>query len=162
MRNMVEQQGAPAMPRIVNREDAERLVAGVLATMIELEKVLENETSHVRVGRIREGLAEEACKTELATCYIRGLEAVKANAIALARFAPAELDRLKSAHGRFARIIETNQTVLATARAVSENLVKGIAEEMNRLSRPRGYAPAGLQSHQPRATVEPLLVSKSL
>jgi hypothetical protein len=50
--------------------------------------------------------------------------------------------------------------VLATARAVSESLMKGIAEEMNRLSRPQGYGPAGPQPARPKS--EPLLVSKSL
>ena len=56
MQARLEQQ-APAA-RILGRDDAERLVAGVLATMADLEKVLANETAHVRVGRIRDGLAE--------------------------------------------------------------------------------------------------------
>jgi hypothetical protein len=150
-----------AAARIVGRDDAERLVAGVIATMRDLEKVLADETAHVRVGRLREGLAEEARKSELATAYMRGLEAVKANAISLARFAPEALDKLKAAHAGFGRAVETNQTVLATARAVSETLVKGVAEEMNRLSRPQGYAPAGAQPARPRSS-EPLIISKSL
>jgi hypothetical protein len=159
MQARLEQQ-APAA-RILGRDDAERLVAGVLATMADLEKVLANETAHVRVGRIRDGLAEEARKSELASAYMRGLEAVKANAIALARFAPEALARLKAAHGAFGRVVETNQTVLATARAVSENLVKGVADEMNRLSRPQGYGPAGSHAPGPQRS-EPLILSKSL
>jgi hypothetical protein len=147
--------------RILGRDDAERLVGSVLATMGELEKVLANETAHIRVGRIRDGLAEEARKSELASAYMRGLETVKANAIALARFAPDALEKLKAAHAAFGRAVETNQTVLATARAVSESLMKGVAEEMNRLSRPQGYGPAGPQAARP-AKSEPLVISKSL
>src|SRR5918998_1163878 len=147
--------------RILGRDDAERLVASVLATMGDLEKVLANETAHVRVGRIRDGLAEEARKSELATAYMRGLEAVKANAIALARFAPEALDRLKAAHAGFGRTVETNQTVLATARAVSESLMKGVAEEMNRLARPQSYAPAGPQAARSQNSA-PLILSKTL
>ena len=41
---------------------------------------------------------------------MRGLESVKANAIALARFAPEALERLKAAHAAFGRAVETNQT----------------------------------------------------
>ena len=160
MQGRLEQQ-APAAARILGRDDAERLVAGVLATMADLEKLLANETAHVRVGRIREGLAEEARKSELASAYMRGLEAVKANAIALARFAPEALDRLKAAHGAFGRIVETNQTVLATARAVSENLVKGVADEINRQSRPKGYGLPGAQAPRPQRS-EPLILSKTL
>ena len=150
--------GFPA--RVATREDAKRLVDGVLAVMGELEQVLEHETGHLRGGRIREGLSQEARKTELASTYLRGLESVKSNAVALARFAPEALERLKSAHGRFSRVVELNQTVLATARAVSESLVKGVAEEMNRTARPQGYAPGRFQAAPARA--EPLVVSKSL
>ena len=150
-----------AAPRILGRDDAERLVAGVLAVMADLEKVLANESAHVRVGRIRDGLAEEAKKSELASAYMRGLETVKANAIALARFAPEALERLKAAHAGFGRAVETNQTVLATARAVSESLVKSVADEMNRLSRPQGYGPAGPQVARPQRS-EPLVLSKTL
>lgn len=159
MANGLEQR-APA-PRILGRDEAERLVATVLATMADLETVLTNETEHVRVGRIRDGLAEEARKSELATAYMRGLETVKANAIALARFAPEALDKLKAAHAGFRRIVETNQTVLATARAVSESLIKGVADEMNRLARPQGYGPAGSQATRTLRS-EPLVLSKTL
>jgi hypothetical protein len=147
--------------RIAGRADAEQLVAGVLATMGELAAVLDAETGHVRVGRLREGLAQEARKSELAASYMQGLEAVKANAIALSRLAPEALERLKAAHVAFRETVGTNQVVLATARAVSESLVKGIADEMNRHSRPQGYAPPGYGAKRPAAS-EPLVVSKSL
>ena len=147
--------------RILGREDAERLVAGVLATMGDLEKVLTHETAHVRVGRIRDGLAEEAKKSELATAYMRGLETVKANAIALARFAPDALDKLKAAHAGFGRAVETNQTVLATALAVSESLMKGVADEMRRGSRAQAYGPAAPRSSD-SSKAEPLVVSRLL
>lgn len=155
------EQKALTATRILGREDAERLIASVLGTMSDLEKVLSNETAHVRVGRIRDGLAEEARKSELATAYMRGLETVKANAIALARFAPEGVEKLKTAHAGFTRIVEANQIVLATARAVSESLIKGVAEEMNRLSRPQGYGPAGPQSARPQNSA-PLVISRSL
>ena len=160
MLGSAEQKHATAT-RILSRDDGERLVASVLATMADLEKVLANETAHNRLGRIRDGLAEAAKKSELASAYMRGLETVKANAIALARFAPDALEKLKAAHAGFGRAVETNQTVLATARAVSESLMKGVAEEMNRLSRPQGYGPAGQQAARPVKS-EPLVLSKTL
>jgi hypothetical protein len=152
----------PVQPtRIAGRADAEQLVDGVLATMRDLEAVLQMETAHVRVGRLRDGLAQESRKSQLAASYMQGLEAIKANAIALARFAPEALERLKAAHKAFGEIVGTNQVVLATARAVSESLVKGIAEEMNRHARPQGYAPAGYGTRRSSPS-EPLVISKSL
>jgi hypothetical protein len=153
-----------AMPqpvRITDRAQAEKLASGVAATMAELGALLEAETAHVRVGRLRDGLSQEHRKAELSAAYLQGLEAVKSNAVALARFAPEALKSLKEAHARFARTVEDNQMVLATARAVSESLVKGIADEMSRHARPQGYAPAGLSARRPVASA-PLVVSKSL
>jgi len=147
--------------RIASRTDAEALVKGVLATMTDLEALLEEETGHIRVGRFRQGLSQEQRKSELAAAYIQGLEAVKGNAVALARFAPEAVDRLKTAHGAFGKVVAENQVVLATARAVSETLVKGIADEMNRQSKPQGYAP-GRQPQPRHPTSAPLVVSKQL
>ena len=151
---------ADAGARVLSRADAQALVDGVLAVMAELQGVLEAETAHVRVGRIREGLAEEARKGELSAAYLRALEGVKANAVALARFAPEALDRLKAAHGRFGAAVQTNQTVLATARAVCESLVRSVSAELNRSAQPQVYAPAGRTATAARS--EPLLVSRRL
>jgi hypothetical protein len=146
---------------VTSREEAERLVGGVLATMRDLQTVLDEETRQVRAGRIRDGLAQEGRKGELTGTYLRSLEAVKANAIALARFAPDAVDRLKKAHAAFGLIVQANQTVVATARAVSESLIKNLSEEMNRSAQPQTYAPRGAPtSYAPRS--EPLVVSKRL
>lgn len=147
--------------RVTGRADAEQLAAGVLKTLADLQAVLELETGHVRVGRVREGLADERRKSELSASYLQGLEAVKGNAVAMARFAPEALQRLREAHAGFSRVVEENQIVLATARAVSESLVKGIAEEMNRQARPQVYAPLG-QGARPSTTSAPLVMSRSL
>ena len=61
--------------RIGTRAEAERLVTGVLGVMTDLQGLLEAETGHIRVGRFREGLAQEARKSEMAAAYIQGLEA---------------------------------------------------------------------------------------
>ena len=152
---------AAARPRVTSRAEAEALIAGVLATLRDLEALLAQETERVGSGRIRAGLADEAKKSALTATYLRSLEAVKANAIALARFAPDAVARLKSAHQAFGRVVEENQMVLATVRAVSESLLKGISDELNRAARPQTYAPGGFQA--PRyARSEALVVSRSL
>jgi hypothetical protein len=155
----------PARPtlRIASKAEAEALTADVLKTMQELETVLEAETAQVRIGHIREGLANEARKSELTGRYLQGLEALKANAIALARFVPDRLETLKAAHARFGRAVQANQVVLATARAVSETLIKSIAEELARGQRTQGYTPAGYGAPASRTPQgEALIVSRRL
>jgi hypothetical protein len=152
---------AAPRPRVTGRAEAEALVAGVLATLRDLEALLARETEQVASGRIRAGLADEAKKSALTATYLKSLETVKANAIALARFAPEAVARLRSAHQSFGQVVEANQTVLATVRAVSEALIKGVSDEMNRAARPQTYAPGGFQA--PRyARSEALVVSRSL
>src|SRR4051812_14952318 len=148
-------------PRVASRGEAERLLDGVLGVMAELETALAEETGHLRLGRIAAGLAHAPRKEELTATYLQSLEAVKANAIALARFAPEGVARLKRAHGAFGRAVEANQTVLATVRAVSESLVKGISDELNRAAQPRTYAPGHFQAPR-HARSEALVVSRSL
>jgi hypothetical protein len=147
--------------KVQSREDAQRLVGDVTATMAALETVLEAETTHLRAGRLRDGLAGADRKGELAGAYMRGLEACKANAIALARFAPDEVDTLKAAHTGFQRVVERNQVVLATARAVSEGLVRSLADEMGRAARPEIYAPTRRLAAPPRYAT-PIVCSKHL
>ncbi|WP_430912931.1 hypothetical protein [Methylobacterium sp. sgz302541] len=151
-------------PRVADKAGAEALVGHVLGAMQALEAVLEAESGHVRGGRLREGLAGSEGKAALAATYMQGLEVVKANAVALARFAPQGVEALKSAHRRFTVAVETNQAVLATARTVSEGLIKTLAEEIGRSRGPTVY---GKPSYAPSpygrgAQSGPLVLSRNL
>ena len=157
--------GAAAAPRILDRAGAEDFVAGLLATMRDLEAALARESEGVRAGRLADALSGAEAKAALASAYMNGLEAAKANAIALARFAPSGIEALKTAHRRFAGVVEANQAVLATARSVSEGLVKTLAEEIGRARTPTVY---GRPSHAPSpygrnaGRSGPLILSRTL
>jgi hypothetical protein len=116
--------------RVGDRVTAEALVAGVLGNMAALEAVLAEEAAYVREGRLQEGVAAAEPKAALAAAYMQGLEAAKANAVALKRFHPEGVEALRTAHRRFTAAVEANQTVLASARTVSEGLIKTLAEEI--------------------------------
>lgn len=126
-------------PAVAGREDAERLLARLSDVMDALAFVLDAETLHIASGRIREGLAAEARKAELSAAYLLALQACRANLVALSRFAPDRLKVFRAAQGPFERVVERNLSVLASARAVSETLVRDLAEETLRASRPAGY-----------------------
>ena len=150
--------------RIADKASADAFVAGLLRTMRELEAVLAQESAGVRAGRLREALAAASGKAALADAYLNGLEAAKANAIALARFAPQGIATLKEAHRRFAQGVETNQAVLATARTVSEGLIRTLAEEIGEAATPKVYGrPSSLPSPYGRSAGRaPLILSRSL
>ncbi|WCS25116.1 hypothetical protein LOK46_29005 [Methylobacterium sp. NMS14P] len=125
--------------RVGDRITAEALVAGVLGNMAALEAVLAEEAAYVREGRLQEGVAAAEPKAALAAAYMQGLEVAKANAVALKRFHPDGVEALRTAHRRFTAAVEANQTVLASAKTVSEGLIKTLAEEIGRAQLPSGY-----------------------
>ncbi|MBK3399928.1 MULTISPECIES: hypothetical protein [Methylobacterium] len=152
----------PAPLRIADPEAAARLVAETLTTMQALEALLARESDHIRVGRLAEGLAEAPQKTALAGAYLQGLQAVKANAVALARFAPEGIAALREAHGRFSDAVAANQAVLATARSVSEGLLRTLSTELNRHAEPSGYGSRPAPSPYGHRRSAPLVLSRSL
>lgn len=153
-------------PRVLDRAGAGALIAHVMETMRALEEILTEEGGHVRAGRLRQGLSQTARKSALAAAYMQGLELAKANAIALARFAPEAIEGLKAAHRHFAGVVETNQVVLATARSVSESLVKSLAEDMSRSRTSTVYGrPSQAPSPYGRGAAgrsQPLVLSRTL
>lgn len=151
-------------PRVASAVEAEQLIEAVLETLGALSHVVGEETGLVKAGRLKDAMEREARKAELAGSYMKGVEQIKLNAVALARFAPERVKRLKSAHLAFQDLIELNQTVLATARAISESIMRDLATDANRQNRAPGYGPtatvgAGVFA---RPNAGPLVVSKSL
>jgi len=151
-------------PRVGSAPEARALIDGVLEALSALSHLVGEETELVRAGRLPEAMAREPRKTELAGLYMRGVEQVKLNAVALARFVPEQVQRLKAAHLSFQALIETNQIVLATARAVSEAIVRDLATDANRPTRAAGYGPAATVGAGAfaRPNAGPLMVSRRL
>jgi hypothetical protein len=151
-------------PRIATAPEARALVEGVLEALSALSHLVGEETELVRAGRLPEALTREPRKTELAGLYMRGVEQVKLNAVALARFVPDQVHRLKAAHLSFQSLIEINQIVLATARAVSESIVRDLAADANRPNKAAGYGPTATVGAGAfaRPNAGPLMVSRRL
>lgn len=151
-------------PRIADALGARALIEAVLEALGALSHLVGEETELVRAGRLPEAMTREPRKTELAGIYMRGVEQVKLNAVALARFVPDQVKRLKDAHHAFQGLIETNQIVLATARAVSESVVRDLAADANRPMRANGYGPTATVGAGAfaRPNSGPLVVSRQL
>lgn len=147
---------APSTRRVSTPSEARALVSEVIETIGRLEQTLAAETELMQAGRLNEGLDLAPQKQEQAGFYMRLLESVKANAVALARFAPDGVEALKSRHGAFAEQLRLNQTVIATIKAVSESLVRGLQTEAT-ASRtlsvygPRASAPTPVANRTPLA-----------
>ncbi len=124
--------------------------------------LLEEETALVRKGRLRAATDAASGKAELSRAYFADAERLKANAAFLAAHMRQPVAQLRSRHESFRARLQMNLTVLATAHAVSEGLVRGVAGEVARKSAPQTYGLSGRANPPGRGTVQPIVVSRTL
>jgi hypothetical protein len=145
--------------RVSTPEEAHRLVSSALEALDTLEPLIEEETLRFKAGRVREALSMALDKNEAAARYTRCLEALKGNAIAIGRFQPEGLDALRERHDAFSRKMALNMAVVATARTVSEGLLRELADSVGQNASPKTYARGGI-SRKPGTA--PLSLSRAV
>ena len=156
------QHSAAARARVTTPEEAEAMVSHALGSLDALEQVITQETSLLRDGQMREALKLSEQKTPVAQHYQRTLQDLKANAIALGRFAPPNLPALRQRHEAFAALMQLNMAVLGTAKTVSESIMRELATDAGLARSPQGYGTYGQPAGGYRTPVMPLAVSKTL
>jgi uncharacterized protein (DUF885 family) len=152
----------PAPQPIQTAAEAENLVRHLLAAMDALVATVEQETKLVRAGKLKEAVALETTKSELARLYTTDTAQVKANLPVLSRQVPDLLAALRKQHDTFNALLKINLTVLATAHAVSEGLIRGAHSEVARKNAPQTYGNSGRPSAPPKSAAVPISVSRSL
>jgi hypothetical protein len=151
----------PNRPRAASPLEAEAIVLEAIAALDQLEPLIGEETERMRAGRFKAALELGDDKAVASLRYQRALDDIKVNAVALGRFQPAALDELKARHEVFAQALALNMAVLATARTVSESLVRELAADMGRAHNPQGYGASGQQTGAYSAAAAPLSVTRS-
>jgi hypothetical protein len=139
-----------------------KLAEDLMDVMSALLGVTERETELVRAGKVREAMQLEAQKSELSRRYMVAVENVKAAQKQLAQAAPDLLNTLRRHHDTFRAMLQVNLTVLATAHAVSEGIVRGVNSEIQRRNIPNTYTAAGRRAAPGPRHITPLAVSRSL
>ncbi|MBN9148277.1 MULTISPECIES: hypothetical protein [unclassified Nitrobacter] len=157
-----EPQASPAPPPVTTPADARRLADSMLDTMNALLAVIERETELVRAGKIREGMSLEKQKSELSRRYAGAINHFKNSKTYMTQSTPELLAALQRHHDVFRAMLQVNLTVLATAHAVSEGIVRGVNAEAQRRSVPQTYTASGQRSAPPRQHTSPIAVSRSL
>ena len=147
---------------VTSPTEAQALVKHLFDVMDALLGTVEEETELVRAGRLVEAAKLEPTKAELSLMYIADTTRIKASRSYLARTTPAIIDDLRQRHDMFKALLQINLTVLATAHAVSEGIVRGVSGEIARRSTPQTYGSTG-RTHAPsRSALPPLAVSRTL
>ena len=155
-------QPAPAMATISTPGEARKLAEELMDVMSALLGIIERETELVRAGKIREAMAFEPQKTEVSRRYVGVVSRLKASHPYLAKTSPDLLSTLRRHHETFRAMLQVNLTVLATAHAVSENIVRGVNAEIQRRNIPNTYGATGRRVNPTARHLTPLAVSRSL
>jgi len=159
--NPVNSANAAPQP-IQSAAEAENLVRHLLAAMDALVATVEQETVLVRAGKVRDAMAMETTKQDLARAYVADTAQVKANLPVLSKQVPELLAKLRKQHESFNALLQINLTVLATAHAVSEGLIRGAAAEVTRKNAPQTYGNSGRTAAPSKGASMPVSVSRSL
>ena len=156
------QPGPAAVPMVSTPLEARKLAEHLMEVMSALLSIIERETELVRAGKIREGMAFEPKKTELTRRYVNAVACLKASQKYLTQAAPELLTTLHRNHDVFRAMLQINLTVLATAHAVSESVIRGVNTEIQRRNIPNTYTAAGRRAAPGPRHITPLSVSRSL
>jgi len=160
--NPLRREAPAAAPSAATPADARKLAENLMDVMSALLGVIERETELVRAGKLREAMAFEPQKTDLSRRYVNAVGQLKASQKYLSQTSPELLTTLHRHHDTFRAMLQINLTVLATAHAVSESIVRGVNTEMQQRNIPNTYTAAGRRATPGPRHMTPIAVSRSL
>jgi hypothetical protein len=138
------------------------IISDLGATMDDILRVIGQETELVRAGSLAKASQLQATKTDLANRYYAGTTHLKAMLSATTPAPQQALAELKRRHEEFRALLQINLTVLATAHAVSEGIMRGVSDELARKSAPSTYGATGRANTPGASASQPLAVSRVL
>lgn len=134
-----------AAQRIAATDDleAESLCAGAAEALATLIEVINEETTLLTAGRVRDAAGLSGRKVQLAQDYVGWARALERQAGRLEAEAPDALERLRQLNESFATQLADNLKVIATARQVTEDLLGDVAVAMGAGGRAKTYGQNG-------------------
>jgi predicted phosphohydrolase len=154
--------GEAALPSVSSITDARKLADGMLKAMNELLELIERETTLVRAGKIADAMRLETQKTELSKRYVSHVSLLKGSHLYMKRTTPDLLTALERHHETFRAMLQVNLTVLATAHAISEAIIRGVNAEVQKKRAPSTYTAAGNPAKPNSRNATPFAVSRTL
>lgn len=131
---------------IHDRESANSFAEQLHGLMVSLTSHLRRETAALREGAYTEGLADHETKSELVFAYRDALAHLQQHKDALSRFVPVKLEELRKLNTAFQAELQVNLAAVSTAKAVSEQLLTRLADQVQARQRPKTYGASGMIS----------------
>lgn len=122
---------------------AVELCQRAMSVLEELVTVMNEETTLLRAGRIRETGTVTAEKTALAQDYVGLVRSIQRQTGRLLKEAPEAVTALRAGHERLATQMAENLRVLATARTVTDTILSDVAQAVGQRDRAKTYGADG-------------------
>lgn len=130
-------------------------------TLEALVTVMNEETTLLRAGRLREASTLSGEKTALAQDYVGLVRSIQRQTSRLLKEAPTEVRLLRAGHERLATQMAENLKVLATARNVTEEVLTDVAETVGARDRARTYGASGQIQQSPAHAARGIVVNRA-
>jgi hypothetical protein len=142
--------------------EAEGVVTNINIVLDRLMETVAEETARVRAGKLREAADLGEAKAELSRRYAAESERVMAARDFIAGALPDAFEALRKRNAAFQTLLQANLTVLATAHAVSEGIIRGVSGELARKRAPSTYGATGRANVPAAKASQPLAISRTL
>lgn len=152
----------PPVSSVGSMHEAETLITHLLDVMDAMLVVVEDETKLVQAGKLSAAARLVPSKHALSQLYVMDTQRLKASKPFIAHTAPNILAALRKRHDEFQAVLLMNLTVLATAHAVSEGIMRGVSDELARKSAPAVYGASGRTAAPGVRHTQPLTLSRTL
>ena len=127
-----------------------------------LVNVMNQETTLLRAGHLRQASELTPDKTRLAQDYVGFARSVQRQSARLATDAPQAVERLRLGHESLATQMAENLRVLATARIVTQDLLTDVAKVVGQQNKAKTYGRAGTVAADPGSAARGIAVNRSM
>lgn len=139
------------------------LVGRVETTLTALVTIMNQETTLLRAGHVKDASQLTSEKTRLAQDYVGLSRSVQRQLVRLRAEVPAELARLRGGHERLATQMAENLRVIATAKDVTESILTEVADSIGAQNRTRTYGASGqMQPNSSNTSARGIAINRAL
>ncbi len=131
-------------------DEAGQMVDRIVETVERLNDIMQRETELIRAAKLKEAGKLVEDKATLAGLYQRELEAVRAAASVIGRLVPDRAEVLRNRLAGLQETLSVNLAVVGTARAVAEDMMRTVADEVSKRDAPSVYGMQGQMATAPK------------
>ncbi|MCP8883523.1 flagellar protein FlgN [Devosia sp. XJ19-1] len=141
---------------------AEELCSRAETALSALVDVMNQETTLLRAGHLRQAGQLTPDKTRLSQDYVTFARAIQRQGKRLAAEAPKAMDRLRAGHESLATQMAENLRVLATAKTVTEDVLTDVARMVGQQNRAKTYGAGGKVATDASSSAKGIAINRAL